>query len=173
MQKPRSLLALLGFGAAVAGAAWFGSRYSPKDLRTKLWFNRLKKPAYNPPDFVFPVVWTSLYTLIAISGYRTWQSERSPERSRALRLWVQQLVANAQWTKLFFGDHNPKRALADVIFLESVIVRYILSAKDVDPVAAASFVPYAAWVAFATVLNADIVLKNPDAVATFPRPRVA
>ncbi len=173
MPRSRSTLALVGFGAAVAGAAWFGSRYSPRDVRTKLWYGRLKKPSYNPPNAVFPIVWTSLYTLIAISGWRAWQAESSPERSRALRLWVQQLVANAQWTKLFFGDHNPKRALADVIFLESVIVRYILTAKDVDRAAAAAFVPYAAWVAFATVLNAQIALKNPNALAKFPRPRVA
>ncbi len=51
--KSKSLLALAGFGAAVAGAAWFGSRYSPKDPRTKLWYNRLDKPGYNPPTMFF------------------------------------------------------------------------------------------------------------------------
>ena len=56
--KTKSLLALAGFSAAVAGAAWFGSRYSPKDPRTRLWYSRLDKPSYNPPNYIFPFVWS-------------------------------------------------------------------------------------------------------------------
>ena len=50
--KPNHCFALAGFGAAVAGAAWFGSRYSPKDPRTRLWYSRLDKPSYNPPNYI-------------------------------------------------------------------------------------------------------------------------
>lgn len=171
--KSKSLLALAGFGAAVAGAAWFGSRYSPKDPRTKLWYNRLDKPSYNPPDYVFPVVWSSLYALMAISGWRVWNAEDSPERSRALRLWATQLASNAEWTKLFFGKHQPVSALIDVVGLESMIVRYIATARKVDTGAALCFVPYAAWVGFATVLNADIARRNPEAWKKFPHPKAA
>lgn len=173
MERPRSLLALLGFGAAVAGAAWVGSRYSPRNPRTNLWYRRLEKPTYNPPDDVFPVVWTILYLLVAFSGWRIWQAESSPERSRALRLWAKQLAANAEWTRLFFGAHRPRRALADALLLESMIIRYIKTAKEVDRGAALSFVPYAAWVAFATLLNAEIARLNPDAEMKFPRARAA
>jgi tryptophan-rich sensory protein len=63
--------------------------------------------------------------------------------------------------------------LADVLILESLIVRYIRNAKDVDRAAALTFIPYGAWVAFATVLNAEIVRRNPDAARAFPRPRAA
>src|SRR5581483_8336140 len=96
--KSKSLLALAGFGAAVAAAGVFGARYSPRDARTKLWYSRLEKPSYNPPDYVFPIVWTALYSLMAISGWRVWNGENSEERSRALRLWAAQLVSNAEWT---------------------------------------------------------------------------
>lgn len=171
--KSKSLLALAGFGAAVGAAAWYGSRYSPKDARTRLWYNRLDKPSYNPPDYVFPIVWSALYSLMAISGWRVWREENSPERSRALRLWATQLTSNAEWTKLFFGKHQPLSALADVVALESMIVRYIATARKVDTGAALCFVPYAAWVGFATVLNADIVRRNPDAWRKFPKPRAA
>ena len=171
--KTKSLLALAGFGAAVAGAAWYGSRYSPKDARTKLWYSRLDKPSYNPPDYVFPIVWSSLYTLMAISGWRVWREADSPERSRALRLWASQLATNAQWTKLFFGEHRPVGALMDVVALESMIVRYIASARQLDTAAALCFVPYAAWVGFATVLNADIARRNPDARRKSPKPEAA
>jgi translocator protein len=169
----KSLLALAGFGAAVAGAAWYGSRYSPRDARTRLWFSQLDKPGYNPPDYIFPIVWSALYTLMAISGWRVWSGPDSPERKRALRLWAEQLASNAQWTKLFFGEHRPVAALIDVVALESMIVRYIVNARKVDTAAALCFVPYAAWVGFATVLNADIARRNPNAHRKFPRPEAA
>jgi translocator protein len=173
MQRSRSPLALLGFGAAVAGAAWYASRYNPKDPDTRRWYRSLEKPSYNPPQYVFPIVWTSLYALIAYSGWRTWQAETSAERSHALRLWISQLVANADWTKLFFGKRSPSRALADVLLLESLIIRYMVSANKVDRAAALSFAPYAAWVAFAAHLNAEIARRNPDAEREFSRRRVA
>ena len=162
-KRPLSYVSLLGFGAAVAGAAWFGSRYSPKDAKTRKWYDQLDKPSYNPPEAVFPAVWTVLYSLMAISGWRVWRSEDSAARSRALRLWFAQLATNAEWTRLFFGKRRPDRALADVLLLESMIIRYIVTADQVDHGAAMAFIPYAGWVAFATVLNADIARRNPDA----------
>lgn len=163
MAKRSSLLALAGFGAATAAAAWYGSRHSPKNKRTRVWYSRLDKPALNPPDAVFPVVWSSLYTLMAISGYRVWRSVPSQDRSQALRLWATQLTANARWTKLFFGQHRPDLALADVIALETAILAYIRASRKVDRAASNMFIPYAAWVAFATYLNAEVARKNPDA----------
>jgi tryptophan-rich sensory protein len=172
-KRSNGWLALLGFGAVVAGAGWLGARYSPRDLRTRVWYKRLEKPSYNPPNYVFPIVWASLYSLIAISGWRIWREEDSPERARALRLWATQLATNAEWTKLFFGEHRPKLALANVVSLESMIVNYILAAKEIDGAAAACFVPYAAWVAFATLLNEEIVRRNPRAETMLPHARVA
>src|SRR6202167_6336947 len=124
MKNSRSWLGLLGFGAAVAAAGWFGSRYSPRDTRTKIWYNRLDKSPLTPPNYVFPVVWTALYSLIAIGRLRVWMQPRSPERSRALRLWASQLATNAEWTRLFFGQHRPKQALVDIVALEAQIVGY-------------------------------------------------
>ena len=171
--RSKTFLALGAFGAAVAAAGWLGSRNSPKDVRTRVWYSRLNKPSFNPPEFVFPVVWTSLYALMAISGWRVWQTKDSSERSRALRLWVGQLGSNAEWSNLFFGQHRPNRALIDIIVLETMIAKYISVADKVDRPAALCFVPYAAWVGFAAVLNFEIARRNPDAYKKFPRPRVA
>lgn len=170
MRRANRSLALFGFGIAVAAAAWIGSRYSPRDLRTRLWYARLKKPSFNPPDAVFPVVWTVLYSLMAVSGWRVWQQRDSQERTLALRLWVSQLLSNAEWTRIFFGEHLPTWSLANILGLESAVVGYILEARKVDKTAAALFVPYAAWVAFATLLNEEIVRRNPDAAQMFPGP---
>lgn len=154
----------------MAAAGIVGARYSPRDPRTRLWYNRLDKPSWNPPKFVFPVVWTGLYALIAVSGWRVWEQRPSPARTRALRLWATQLATNAEWTRLFFGQHQPRQSLLDVMALEAQILSYIATAKDVDSGAAALFLPYAAWVAFATVLNAEIARRNPDAGRLRSRP---
>jgi translocator protein len=159
--KSRSLLALAGFGLVTAGAAWYGARYSRNGNRDS-WYRDLDKPSFTPPDKVFPVVWTSLYALMAWSGWRIWSAAPSRERNAALRLWISQLAANAQWSKLFFGEHRPTLALADVLALERMIVSYISAARKVDRAAANAFIPYGAWVAFAAVLNAEIARLNPQ-----------
>ena len=114
MKSTRSLLALAGFGLATAGAAWYGARYSRSGARSS-WYRSLNKPKFTPPDQVFPVVWTTLYALMAWSGYRVWSAAPSRQRNTALRLWMSQLAANAKWSKLFFGEHRPGLALADII----------------------------------------------------------
>jgi benzodiazapine receptor len=155
-----SLLALAGFSLATAGAAWYGSRYSRGNRDG--WYRDLRKPSFTPPDKVFPVAWTALYALIAWSGWRVWSAAPSRQRNAALRLWISQLAANAQWSKLFFGQRRPTLALADIFALEGSIISYIAAAHKVDRGAAYAFVPYAAWVAFATVLNAEILRLNPQ-----------
>jgi translocator protein len=156
----KSLLALAGFGLATAGAAWYGSRYSRGNRDS--WYRNLNKPSFTPPDKAFPVVWTSLYALIAWSGWRVWSAAPSRDRNAALKLWISQLASNAEWSRLFFGIRRPRLALADVLALESAILSYIKAAHRVDRGAAYAFVPYAAWVAFATVLNAEILRLNPE-----------
>jgi tryptophan-rich sensory protein len=158
--QSRSLLALGGFGLAAAGAAWYGSRYSRNESRSA-WYASLKKPRFAPPPQVYPAVWTSLYALMAWSGWRIWCAAPSRERKRALRLWVAQLATNAKWSKYFFGKHSPTMALADAIALEGEILSYMKAARKVDPAAAHAFIPYAAWVAFAAVLNSEIARLNP------------
>ena len=152
------LLALAGFGLATAGAAWYGSRYSRGNRNGR--YRDLRKPSFTPPDQVFPIAWTSLYALIAYSGWRVWSAAPSRERDFALRLWISQLAANSQWSKLFFGQRRPTLALADVFALEGSIIGYIAAAHKVDRGAAYAFLPYAAWVAFATVLSGEILRLN-------------
>ncbi len=152
------MLALAGFGLATAGAAWYGSHYS-RGSRDP-WYRQLDKPDFTPRDQVFPIVWTSLYVLIAISGWRVWNAAPSRHRTAALQLWISQLAANAKWSKLFFDEHRLIASVADSVALEGTILSYINHSRKVDPIAATAFVPYAAWVGFATVLNAEIARRN-------------
>jgi len=162
--KIKSVLALAGFSLATAGAAWFGSRYSPARKKTGDWYQELDKPGFTPPNAVFPIVWTSLYAMIAWSGWRVWRAPDSLNRSVALRLWFSQLSANAKWSKLFFGKQRPDLALRDLLMLEAFVLGYIAAARGVDRPASQAFVPYAAWIAFAGVLNAEIVRRNPQLI---------
>ncbi len=155
----RSLIVLAGFGLITAGAAWYGSRYSRDGSRSR-WYRDLEKPCFTPPNAVFPIVWTALYATMAWSGWRIWSAAPSIERREALRLWFSQLLANAKWSKFFFGDHRPALALADIIALETAILSYIRAARRVDRAAGNAFIPYAAWVGFAAALNAEIARLN-------------
>ena len=75
MRRSGSLIALAGFATGTLVAAWFGSRYSPSSGENRIWYKSLRKPAYNPPKVVFPIVWPVLYTLMAFSGWRVWRGK--------------------------------------------------------------------------------------------------
>ncbi len=164
--KSTSLIALAAFGAATAGAAWVGARYR-HGTRPDTWYRELDKPSFTPPDAAFRVVWTGLYAMIAFSGWRVWCAAPSRDRNRALGLWIAQLAANAHWSKSFFGQQRLLAALGDDVALERIVLSYVAAARKVDPLAANMFIPYAAWVAFASVLNAEIARRNPDSESAF------
>jgi benzodiazapine receptor len=164
----RSGVALAAFAGVTAATAGVGSLISPRPSSpaTQQWFQRLRKPRFQPPAAVFGPVWSVLYTTIAISGFRTWRAPRSPARSRALRWWAIQLALNGAWSPLFFGRKNPRAALADSALLWASAANYTRLASHVDKSAAWILAPYLGWLTFATALNAAIVRKNdpaPDA----------
>ncbi len=140
------LLLVLGGGTLIG----FSAR--PGD-----WYARLAKPSFNPPNWVFAPVWTLLYVLISIAGWRTF--EQAPT-SAAMALWFVQLLLNFAWSPVFFRAHRPGAALAVVAAMLGVIVAFIALQWTPDRIAALLFVPYAAWVAFAGLLNAAVWRLN-------------
>jgi tryptophan-rich sensory protein len=124
------------------------------------WYRALQKPFFQPPDWLFAPVWTTLYGLMAIAAWLVWRRPEHPLRTGSLRLYWLQLVLNVAWTWLFFGMQRPTPALAEIIVLWGTIVATILTFRQVAPVAAWLLVPYLAWVSFATALNVAIVYLN-------------
>lgn len=114
------------------------------------WYAGLAKPPFNPPNWIFAPVWTLLYIMVAVAGWRTWQ--RGP-RSAAMALWFVQLALNFVWSPVFFGAHRIGGALAVIVALLAAVIAFIVMAWPRDRIAALLFTPYAAWVAFATLLN--------------------
>ncbi len=121
------------------------------------WYASLQKPPFNPPNWVFGPVWSILYVMVAIAGWRTWRRERG---GTAMVAWVVQLVLNVLWSPIFFAAQNPPLALAIIVAMLGSIFLFIAQTWQRDRPSALLFLPYAAWVSFATVLNASIVWLN-------------
>jgi benzodiazapine receptor len=138
------LVAVLGIGLLIGTVT-----------RPDGWYAALAKPAFNPPGWVFGPVWTVLYVLIAIAGARTWESG-----SGGFGPWLGQMALNFAWSPVFFGLHQPGLALVIIVALLVAILAFIATRWSKDRVNALLFLPYAAWVAFASVLNASIVALN-------------
>jgi benzodiazapine receptor len=121
------------------------------------WYSALQKPPFNPPDWIFAPVWSVIYILIAVAGWRTWEKEGY---GLAMSLWLLQMLLNFIWSPVFFSMHLIGIALAIISTLLVVIAGFIAERWRADRLAAALFLPYAAWVAFATLLNASIFALN-------------
>lgn len=125
------------------------------------WYAALAKPAWTPPDAVFPIVWTTLYVLMAVALWRLWQLHApSPARRAAIGLWCLQLALNAVWSPVFFGFEAVGAALAIILALWLAIAATIWACARIDRMAAGLLVPYLVWVSYATALNAAIVALN-------------
>ncbi len=125
------------------------------------WYVNLAKPSWTPSRGVFPVAWTILYALMALSLWRLWdRTIPSPARREAMLFFFFQLALNAAWSPVFFGLHNLHIALAVIIVLVVAIVGTIFTSARVDRPAAWLLVPYFFWVAYATTVNAGVVAMN-------------
>ncbi|MBN8841522.1 MAG: tryptophan-rich sensory protein [Sphingomonadales bacterium] len=125
------------------------------------WYAGLAKPSFNPPNWIFGPVWTSLYILMA---YAVWRILKAPgstgERRTALTLFFLQLALNALWSWLFFALHSPLAGLLDIVPQFLLILATIGWFRRLDPLAGLCLIPLAAWVAFASVLNVAIWRLN-------------
>ena len=149
----RSIGPLIVFVLLVAIAAFFGARFTPGE-----WYASLERPPLTPPSWLFGPVWSVLYLCIAVAAFLVWRAG-APHRT-ALGLWTGQLVLNALWSYLFFGLERPGVALVEITILLLLIVATTVSFFRARRAAGVLFVPYAAWVSFATYLNAGFWYLN-------------
>lgn len=145
---------LLAFFGIVIVAALSGAFFKPGQ-----WYERLRKPSWTPPNWLFGPVWSALYICIAIAGWLIWRAEAS---SGAMWFWGLQLVLNAGWSALFFGARRMDLAFGEVVLLWLSIAGFIILASTISIVAAALFVPYLVWVTIAATLNFTVWRMNPQ-----------
>jgi benzodiazapine receptor len=144
-------LALFIFAVA-GGGALIGAGTAPG-----AWYAALEKPWFNPPNWVFGPVWTVLYVMIAVAGWRIWRLRRT---GGAMTAWWVQLGLNFLWSPVFFALQSPGWAIPIILAMIVSIVTFIRLAWDQDRIAAWLFVPYLAWVSYATLLNVSIWWLN-------------
>jgi translocator protein len=121
------------------------------------WYDALSKPPFNPPNWVFAPVWTILYIFIALAGRRIWLRARM---GAAMKIWGAQLALNFIWSPVFFAAHRMDIGLGIIMLLFGAIIAFIVTSWREDKLASMLFWPYAAWVAFASVLNAALLYLN-------------
>lgn len=120
------------------------------------WYDSLQKPFFTPPPILFPIAWTILYVLIGIAGWIVWRAKNTA----ALIAWATQLALNFAWTPTFFVANAVLPALVVILTLLATIVAFLSATYRRQMAAFWCFVPYAAWVAFAGLLNAAILWLN-------------
>jgi tryptophan-rich sensory protein len=155
MSRHKIILGLIGWLLVCFAAAAMGALFMPGE-----WYIALKKPAFNPPSWIFAPVWSALYLMMAVAAWLVWQRGGLAAQLRPLGLFLAQLVLNAAWTALFFGLHRPGVAFAEILLLWLVIALTIAAFWRVHRVAAGLLVPYLAWVSFASVLNGALWRLN-------------
>ena len=122
-------------------------------------YSILNKPAFSPPGFIFPVVWTILYILMGASSYIVYSSNSS-NKSKSLLLYCIQLFFNFCWSIIFFGLDLFLFAFIWLIALIFIIIIMIRQFLIVNPLSAYLQIPYLIWCIFAAYLNFSIFLLN-------------
>jgi translocator protein len=147
-----ALLIIVVFGIGTA----IGIGFAPA-----AWYKSLTKPWFNPPDWLFGPAWTVLYICIAIAGWRSFSADVFGAQSLA---WIAQMIFNYTWTPVVFGLQWlwPGVGVA-LLMLASIAVFIALAWNNGDRTSAYLFMPYFAWVGFATLLNVTLAHLNPGA----------
>ncbi len=147
------LLACMGAGSA-------GGLFPPGP-----WYRDLDKPRWTPPDWAFPVAWTTLYICMAFAGARV---AISPDNSVAMALWSLQIALNGLWTPVFFGLKRLRLGFVVLSGLWLSVALTMVALWQVDWLAGALFIPYLIWVSIAGALNFSVMRRNPEVAANPP-----
>ncbi|KWS08005.1 tryptophan-rich sensory protein TspO [Pseudomonas fragariae (ex Marin et al. 2024)] len=121
------------------------------------WYESLEKPSFTPPDWAFPVAWTTIYLLLAWAGYRL---TLIPGSEVVLALWAAQIALNTLWTPVFFGANRLVAAMVILVLLWIVVAAMIVMALQLDIITGLILFPYLVWLSVAAALNFSILRHN-------------
>jgi len=139
-------------------AAGIGGAVTTPKIGT--WYATLRKPAWNPPNWIFGPVWSALYFCMAVAAWLVWRDSGAAAARLPLAIFAVQLVLNVGWSCIFFGLQMPGLAFGEVLFLWVSIAATMVLFWQQSSVAGLLFLPYLAWVSFASVLNFTIWRLN-------------
>ena len=121
------------------------------------WYEGLQKSSLNPPDITFGIVWTILYILIAIAGWRLWQQRRSENGKCLMTLFAVQTFVNWAWSYVFFYYHLLGLGFIWIVALIALVAVLIYKSDRINRLILA---PYLLWISFAAYLNFTIWQLN-------------
>jgi translocator protein len=146
------LLLMLGFFSGAASGSGEGN----------VWFFGLTKPALYPPAATFGIVWSALYLVMGLALAMVVTARGATGRGLAIGLFAVQLVLNLAWSPVFFGMEDISGALLLLLAIDLAVVLTLWAFHRVRPLAAGLLLPYLGWVLFATVLNWQFLVANPQ-----------
>lgn len=150
---------------AIFLAATFGAGATGAMFPTGEWYKNLAKPSWTPPNWLFPVMWTSIYILIAFAAARVAPLEGS---AYAMAFWAAQIAFNALWTPIFFGLRRLWGALPVMLALWVSVLGATITHWQLDLWAGLAFMPYLIWVTVAGFLNLSVARLNPGVAPLKP-----
>ena len=121
------------------------------------WYSEIIQPSFNPPSWVIPPVWSTLYVMMSIAIWRVWIAFFN---SRILKLYFFHLFFNCIWSIIFFGFHQIGLALINIIIILFFIIILMKEYLKIDKLSFYLMIPYFLWSSFALVLNASILFLN-------------
>lgn len=148
------LILFILFLLACGGAAATGAMFPPG-----AWYQGLTKPSWVPPNWLFPVAWTTIYLLISFAGARVAGVEGS---GYALAFWAVQGAFSTLWTPVFFGLRRMRSALAVIAVLWVAVLGATIAHWQINTLAGLAFVPYLVWCSVAAALNLKMIQLNPE-----------
>mgnify|MGYP002779598098 FL=1 len=162
-RRANPLLGLTLLGGAILASAVLSARYSPAPTqpRTWLYYKRLEKPRFTPPDYAF-AIWGPLWGALGLAGYRIWRARPSAARNRALGHWFGAQALNVIWLWLGFGRRNRGAMALEAAGTLANAAALTDAARRVDGPAAALTLPYLAWIGFAGLLSEELWRLNSD-----------
>ncbi len=155
------LSTVLGLAAWIGGTSLAAISGAVTAKSAAEFYGRLDRPRWSPPAWLFGPAWTVLYVLMAVAAWRIWRAYGFDDARSELLLYFVQLALNAAWSVLFFGRRNGLAASVEVSMLLTAVIATMTAFWIRDPVAGLLFVPYVAWVSFATVLTVTVWRRNP------------
>lgn len=146
--------AFAAFFIACAAAGSTGAMFPPGE-----WYDKLSKPGWTPPNWLFPLAWTVIYIAMSAAAARV---AAIPGAGALLGLWAAQIAFNAIWSPIFFGLRRMKTALIVIALLWLSVAATMAGFLAVDRIAGLLFAPYIVWVTVAAALNASVMRRNPE-----------
>ena len=122
------------------------------------WYSQLVKSNFNPPDWIFAPVWTTLYLMMTLAIWFFWHSKKRDMNT--IYIYFIHILFNTTWSVVFFVFHNIILALINLMILICLIIILILRFKRVNYVSAYLMIPYLLWSCYALFLNFNLLVLN-------------